>query len=186
MLIAQIKQAALGNQQEMLNLIKQFDPLLKKYARKLYYPDAYCDLRLFFIDLIHYLADNKLKYPCDAYIVSYINKAVEHFYYKLLLRKHISLDDLPFASLSDEEAYLVESRLSVGDTYDMLLFDELKLILTDKEYKVIKKLFFENWQVFDIAKHYGVSRQSINQTKQRALSKIKKWYIEGQDKSHNY
>ena len=36
MLIAQIKQAALGNQQEMLNLIKQFDPLLKKYARKLY------------------------------------------------------------------------------------------------------------------------------------------------------
>jgi DNA-directed RNA polymerase specialized sigma subunit len=186
MLIAQIKQAALGNQQEMLNLIKQFDPLLKKYARKLYYPDAYCDLRLFFIDLIHYLADNKLKYPCDAYIVSYINKAVEHFYYKLLLRKHISLDDLPFASLSDEEAYLVESKLSVDDTYDKLLFDELKLILTDKEYRVIKKLFLENWQVIDIAKHYGVSRQSINKTKQRALSKIKRWYIEEKEKSHNY
>lgn len=186
MLIAQIMQASLGNQQEMLNLIKQFDLLLKKYARKLYYPDAYCDLRLFFIDLIHHLADNKLKYPCDSYIISYINKAVEHSYYKLLLRKHISLDDLPFASLSDEEAYLVESKLSVDDTYDKLLFDELKLILTDKEYRVIKKLFLENWQVIDIAKHYGVSRQSINKTKQRALSKIKRWYIEEKEKSHNY
>ena len=71
MLIAQIKQAALGNQQEMLNLIKQFDPLLKKYARKLYYPDAYCDLRLFFIDLIHYLADNILIRRWNIFIINF-------------------------------------------------------------------------------------------------------------------
>ena len=81
---------------------------------------------------------------------------------------------------------MIESKLSVNDTYDKLLFDELKLILTDKEYRVIKKLFLENWQVLDIAKHYGVTRQSVNQTKQRALIKIKKLYIEEKGKSHNY
>ncbi len=177
MLIATIKQAALGNQQAMLDLIKQFEPLLKKYARKLNYPDAYCDLRLFFLDLVHYLADDKLKYPCDAYIVSYIQKAVEHAYYRILWKQHISTRDLPFASLSEEEMYLAESKLSSGDTYENLILDELKSILTTTEYDVIVKIFFEEWSVIELANEYGISRQSVNQTKQRALKKIRQWYV---------
>lgn len=41
-----------GNQEAMLELINRFQPLLKKYARKLRYDDAYEDCQLFYIELI--------------------------------------------------------------------------------------------------------------------------------------
>lgn len=44
--------AQLGNQEAMLELINRFQPLLKKYARKMEYDDAYEDCVLFFIELI--------------------------------------------------------------------------------------------------------------------------------------
>lgn len=44
--------AQLGNQEAMLELINRFQPLLKKYARKMEYDDAFEDCVLFFIELI--------------------------------------------------------------------------------------------------------------------------------------
>ena len=73
--------------------------------------------------------------------------------------------------------YLAESKLSSGDTYENLILDELKSILTTTEYDVIVKIFFEEWSVIELANEYGISRQSVNQTKQRALKKIRQWYV---------
>jgi hypothetical protein len=47
-----IVQAKARNADATMKLIKQFNPLLKKYAYKLYYEDSYNDLLVDFIELI--------------------------------------------------------------------------------------------------------------------------------------
>ena len=41
-----INESVKGNSEEMLSLVKQFDPLLKKYTYYRQYEDAYPDLQL--------------------------------------------------------------------------------------------------------------------------------------------
>lgn len=49
-----------GDEEAMLELIKRFQPLLRKYAKKLRYDDAYEDCRLFFIELIKSVDEARL------------------------------------------------------------------------------------------------------------------------------
>ena len=53
MLINDIRNGQGGNQQAALDLVNQFSPALKKYARKLETEDAYYDLQVDFLDLIN-------------------------------------------------------------------------------------------------------------------------------------
>ena len=47
-----VKEAQTGNKKYMLEIIEKFDPLLKKYGRKLTYDDAYADIMLCLIETI--------------------------------------------------------------------------------------------------------------------------------------
>jgi DNA-directed RNA polymerase specialized sigma subunit len=47
-----LARAQQGDDEAMLELINRFQPLLKKYAKKLRYDDAYEDCLLFFIELV--------------------------------------------------------------------------------------------------------------------------------------
>jgi hypothetical protein len=60
-----INQSQTGNNDATLALIEKFNTLLKKYAYKLFYDDAYSDLLVDFIELLHniqldHLRDAKL------------------------------------------------------------------------------------------------------------------------------
>lgn len=175
MLIAKITQVSSGNQQAMLELIEQFDPLLHKYAAKLNYTDAYFDLRLMFVEMLNDLGKNKLQNIDSKLLIGYIKKAVEHAYYKLLYKKHRFDKDMPFSEISNEQLYMIQTKLSFEDTHDEMFFAELKSVLTKNEYAVIEKIFIKGESVVEIATQYGVSRQSINQTKNRALRKLRQW-----------
>lgn len=63
--------AKVGNSEILMELIKQFKPLLKKYAWKLGYEDAYEDLQLEFIKLIKEFPTETLSVKNDAGVVSY-------------------------------------------------------------------------------------------------------------------
>lgn len=52
MLDETIASAQHNNSESLLALIEKFKPLLKKYAYKLHYEDAYYDLQLDFIQII--------------------------------------------------------------------------------------------------------------------------------------
>lgn len=67
------------DEQAVMTLVKRFDKLLRKYARFLEYEDAYNDLLLFFIELLHKLKDNSGLQNDDA-IVNYISKAIKNHY----------------------------------------------------------------------------------------------------------
>lgn len=61
MLLDTIRYAKNGNSEAMLELIKRFDRVIRKYARLLKYEDAYEDIVVEFIAFIH-------KFPIDSII----------------------------------------------------------------------------------------------------------------------
>ena len=80
MLLDDILKAQSGNEDVTLLLVNQFNPLLKKYARKLNYEDAYNDLVVEFLNLIKDIDVSNLSIKCDGSIVSYISKSVYNCY----------------------------------------------------------------------------------------------------------
>jgi len=82
MLYELLERSKCGDQEAVVELIERFKPLLKKYARKLNYEDAYEDLLLNFIEMLNTLNVNSLRARSDAVIVTYFGKAIYSHYIK--------------------------------------------------------------------------------------------------------
>ncbi len=152
---------------EMLCLLQQFDPLLKKYAHALHYEDAYNDLQLCFIELIVRIKAEGFIGKDEKYILSYIRKSVISFSIKL----------------SSQRMYrrMVESKnddYSRCDSYIGLLWCDLQNLLTKDEQQFIVDLYFEDISASELAKSGQVSKQAISNKKRRILDKIRNYYKE--------
>lgn len=79
MLCKLIKQAQNGDRDALEVLIDKFYPLLKKYASKLNYEDAFAEIILYYIELIKSFDMDGLVCQKDEGIVSYINVSVKIF-----------------------------------------------------------------------------------------------------------
>lgn len=77
-----LTKAQQGDNEAMMELINRFQPLLRKYARKLGYDDAYEDCLLFFIELVKAIDLKRLSARKDQAVVSYIKVSVINFYKK--------------------------------------------------------------------------------------------------------
>lgn len=86
--------AKAGNSEILIELIKQFKPLLKKYAWKLEYEDAYEDLQLEFIKLVKEFPIENLSLKNDAGVVSYLNKSIYHAFIALSKKEHNHQNDI--------------------------------------------------------------------------------------------
>jgi hypothetical protein len=69
-------QSQAGNIDATLVLIHKFNPLLRKYSYKLFYEDAYNDLLVDFIELIHNIQLDHIRDQGEGSMVSYINKSI--------------------------------------------------------------------------------------------------------------
>lgn len=109
----------------------------------------------------------------DGAIIKYIANSIRHEYIaqsKAKAKTNIVTytDDLnPFAA---EE---FEKLNSQQDQYDRLLLQDMKSCLTEYEYNVLFALYFEQRSVSEIAGRMHRSRQAINQTKNKALHKLR-------------
>ena len=65
------------------DMVKIFNPLLKRYARILKYEDAYEDLQLAFIEIILKINLEKFINNSDGAIVNYINRSIVNCFYDL-------------------------------------------------------------------------------------------------------
>jgi DNA-directed RNA polymerase specialized sigma subunit, sigma24 homolog len=174
MIIDLIRNSHNGAQDDTCKLIKKFDPLINKYARMLRHEDAYNDLLLEFLELVRYMGISEPTNTGDAYLVSYINTSMKRKYYQKISSKNI-LPIVLFTDMSECQDYAISSLLQKQDDYHGLLMDELSHLLNAYEYDVIYKVFFLGYSISEIAKLKAVSRQNINQTKKRALNKIRIW-----------
>ena len=164
------------NDSAVLNLSALFNPLLEKYAYKLSYEDAYNDLLLFFIELIKKLSRNPLRKQEDKYYLSYIKNSIKNKYIELLKHHQRTLNDIVPDIIEDDDGNqtdIIDNLNSVYDDYSMILLDDIKAILTNNEYEIIKMIFYQNYSIKEISEIKGISRQCINQYKLRALKKLK-------------
>ena len=102
----------------------------------------------------------------DKYIVSYINKSLQH--------RYIYLNKLNCKVMS-KELVLEETYINNGDDncFSNIIFADIIKALTDTEKDIILKKYKLNYSEAEIARMKGVSRQAIHKTHIRALSKIK-------------
>ena len=102
---------AQSDPEEMTKIIAQFLPLLKKYARKLFYSDALFDLQADFIELVQNFDVLEFHPDDNPHILSYINRSMKNAYIKYSKREQrYHSHQLPLGDLSDDERDLVEKR----------------------------------------------------------------------------
>lgn len=105
----------------------------------------------------------------DKVIVSYIAKSIRNEYIKLSKKKNKIIVNESELNLDIEVAY-------DGFESEFELLDIFK-ILKEKEAYIMKLLYVHCLSVSEISTFMNISRQAVNQAKNRALRKIKKIYI---------
>lgn len=175
MIIDDIRSGQCGNQQALLELISKFSPALKKYARKLETEDAYYDLQAEFLELIFRLNCDKLSETSDGAIVQYLSQSIYHAYIKLL--RHLIDNKAPMIS-TDELTDGILYRNDIIQKPHYNLFDIPSTLLTPQEADAFYQICFLGYSAAELAKKRGVSRQSVNQSKRRALSKLQRFFEE--------
>lgn len=168
----QIKCAQNEKGQALLVLIEKFSPLIYKYVGLLGYEDAKNDLICDFISLIlGFNTRGSVSYD-DPSVLSYIKKSIHRSYIARSILKDLEKQCRPMNMLSESEQLHVESISAKTDSHEGLLIDEMKDVLNVHEFAVVYQHFFLGFSIEEIALKLKTSRQSINQTKKRALKKL--------------
>lgn len=166
-LLVKIINAQKNHEEDLLGLINDFAPLIKKYATKINSEDAFADLRLEFIEIILGIDTERFSNYEEPQILSYIKTSVYNAYIKLSKKKcNYENNTFPVEDIRDE----IEK--SHYDEYENVFLEDLKKYLTENEFDVIYKHFFCGLPINDIALIKGVSRQAVNQVKTRAIKKL--------------
>lgn len=175
MLSEAITSAQHNNPDSLLALIEKFKPLLKKYAYKLHYEDAYYDLQLDFIQIILSINLDAQNQKSEGALVNYICNSVQHAYCKRL--KTILGRTMPTVEL-DSPTNIQISNLLIAPSHQE--FSNLALdianILTKKEYQVIVLVYKYQLPSAEIARRLCTTRQNVNQCKKRAEQKLQNYF----------
>ena len=170
-----INESVKGNSEEMLSLVKQFKPLLKKYAYYLQYEDAYPDLQLRLLAVFSKIVENNILMN-DAQIVSYIETAIKNEYI-FLSKKQSDKSNNEYATRCQEDEdslqSLVMEQSAVVDDYLDIEYSDLFQNLTVSERLAVWGIVIQGLSAAEIARRQGCSRQSVNQAKRRGLWKLR-------------
>lgn len=170
MLRKMLDRAKENDEKAIVKLIEHFYPLMKKYAMKLEYEDAYEDMVLWFIELIR---SDKLALLQEEVIVSYIHVSVTNYYNKKIGKILERKKEVVFSDLSERYLYLLEVRTATKDNHSLFEEWNLQEILNESECMILKLFLIDGYSCAEIARVSGKSRQAINQQKKRALKKLK-------------
>lgn len=157
-----------GDEKELLEIIEMFNPLIMKYARLLDEEDTKQDLILHLIKVMKKIpTEKKLK---NKEIVGYVAKAIRNEYINLSKKRdRVKLNEVELNL--DIEIEYEECE------YEFEILDMFK-VLSKKECFIMRLLYVHYLSISEVADYMKISRQAVNQAKNRALKKIKKMYLE--------
>ena len=157
-----------GNEESLLEIIRIFDPLISKYAKLLDKEDTKQDLILHLIKVMNKIpTDKKLK---NKEFVGYVAKAIRNEYINLSKKKdRVKLNEVEL-NLDIEIGY-------EECEYEFEILDMFK-VLSKKESLIMRLLYVHYLSVSEVADYMKISRQAVNQAKNRALKKISHMYLE--------
>ncbi|WP_238918198.1 sigma factor-like helix-turn-helix DNA-binding protein [Clostridium sp. YIM B02555] len=157
------------NNEYVDNIIGIFSNQINKYARLLDGDDTKQTLLIFLIEVIRKLNMNNEYLKNEKVLLSYISKSLRHKYIKLSKEKNI-------LNLETELNYDIEIKSNESLT-DLTIYSDILTELNYKEREIIKLIYIYGYSAKEIAEFKHKSRQAINQTKKRALNKIKECYF---------
>lgn len=175
--IDKIKCAKFGDQASVLNLLELFNPILRKYAYKLSYDDAYADLRYGFLALIRAFPTENY-FENDGAVVSYIQTSLTRAYIRINKRKSLDRVVVFFNELSPEQSQLIEDMAGAYDDYSGIFIGTLRKLLTVTEFNVIYRYYVFGFSIAEIAAQNKIARQTVNETKIRAVKKLRNSFDE--------
>ncbi|MBV1820964.1 RNA polymerase sigma factor [Clostridium cochlearium] len=165
-----VKHSQSKDDKAILRILDKFSPLIKKYSRKLNYDGADSDLTIALIEIINKIPISTNKNMTKEYIlVSYIATSLVNKYI-YLSKKHQSSTKLDV--ILNEEILYSEPE---GNLEDKILLNMSLDRLPKLQQKILKEYFYNDKSCLELARELNVSRQSINQTKNRALNNLKKY-----------
>jgi predicted DNA-binding protein YlxM (UPF0122 family) len=83
-----------------------------------------------------------------------------------------------YSDLSDSKLNYIESTFANTDCYFIKDFFDLYGVITKLELMIMKMLYIQCYSVQEIANVLGITRQAVNQMKNRALRKLKILYVD--------
>ena len=166
-----LRQAKNGDENAILEYIDRFKPLLKKYANRLRYEDAYNDLQLKLIEVLKASGFQPEKLSCGQ-AVSYIHRSIVNEY--ICLNKCNVAPEILLNDLSEEQQHMVKATYSIDTSYDEFEIGSMLEMLSPTEKEAVRRIVLEHETAAQLARELGCTRQSINQAKLRGLKKLKK------------
>ncbi|MEA5268942.1 sigma-70 family RNA polymerase sigma factor [Clostridium perfringens] len=162
-----IKKYRENDPNELESLINDFDPLISKYGNKLKDEDGKQDMIVEFIKILNKMPIKNEKFIENKYVIAYIQTALKNNYIVLNKKRNKIKEREFYTDLSIEFNSYYDYNLD-----NCIIKDCLKK-LSSIESDIIENIFIKGISVTDLAKEYKISRQTINQTKLRALNKLK-------------
>lgn len=177
-IIAMIKAIKSGDQNAKLEIIKKFNPVLRKYAYYLSKEGAYSDLVVDFLDLLRTMNLDKIVDTSDGSMVKYIRRCINNCFNKRMAKLIKEKAEITFSELDDDEKNFVQSIKADNDGCDnfRLMLEDDFLLPQDAE--LISLIYLYGYSVNEIARMKRVSRQAVNQRKRRVLEKLRNTYSE--------
>lgn len=173
-LVEKIRLAQEGNESVMLELIGMRTPLINKFTRLLNYDeDCRSELILKLISLVKREINlDKINEVNDGAIIQYIRIAMTHFYIALSKAKAKARDrEISYDEFAVD--LLEKDFVETFDTTDNLFAALLRSVLTEREFLCVKLIVLNGWTAQAVSAKLGVSKQAVNQCKNRALKKLK-------------
>jgi len=153
-----------GNEECTLEIIKKFEPLMYKYARKIEFEDTFSDLTESLL-----IALNKIPlFSNEGQAVQYISTSIKNGFYKALKQNSKYSGHLIF----DIVCFDIGQFPNQMDINHIALMDAIKN-LNEMEREIIMSIYFYGSSNNDMAKQYNVSRQTIHSVKRKAFNKLK-------------
>ena len=171
-LIGQFETAQKNDQKELQAIITRFEPLLQKYARHLEYEDGKSDLIIFMIKFVKLV--NLNKFEVDAQLVAYLGVSAKHEFYRLVNKYRKRLYSEQPTEHNDLER--LQQNANIDTNGDFTLDISCSERFTKKEQSVLYLHYVLDYSIAEIAAMHNISRQAVNQLKNRALRKIKSDY----------
>lgn len=165
-----VKKYYLGNTEITMILINKFNPLIRKYSRKLNYDGADTDLTIHLMEVLNTMPIKNPIMKKDKYLLGYIGKSLRHKYIKLSKK---------YCNIYGNELQLNEELLQISDNIDIenhIIVKHLLEKLPSLQEKVLSEIFIKGYKVSEVAKKLNISRQAVNKTKNRALKNLKRYF----------
>lgn len=159
-----------GNEHYFEELVVRFQPLIKSYARKLYYleyEDSVQELTVALYEAVIRIVKTEDEYGC----ISYIKKSVMHRFCKLY-NESIDTQKIQESSISLELSKIIAGRPD-SEIQNCIYNMDLNNLLKGKNEmeRTIISLILIGYSDSEIGKRLGYSRQYINRIKKKILDR---------------